>query len=260
MQKNTGNWIPKETTGNPFFIECNKIINDDILFENFKRNNIFCAIIGNDVRDNVISNSLYNRVKDTVLYKDIEKYKTNDIYGNPVKYYYDDIGYISPGTLYFIDVLADILNKFNNIDKLNILEIGSGYGGQAKIILDYGIKEYTCLDVKEPLSLCKKYLDLFEYTNVKYIDVNNIETNLFDKYDLVISNWCLSEFDINGMEYYIEHVIKFINKGYFLMNIWENDRKEFLIENMKKYFTNIYIEEEKTKTNSNNNFLLYIEK
>ena len=48
---NKGNWIPKDTTGNKFFQECERIVSDESLFNNFKRNNIFTTIIGNDVRN-----------------------------------------------------------------------------------------------------------------------------------------------------------------------------------------------------------------
>ena len=262
METNKGEWIPKNSIGNPFFTECGKIVNDESLFSNFKRNNIFCQIIGNDVRDVKICNILYNRVKSSPLFGDIEKYKTNDIYGNPIKYRYDDIGEISPGTLYFMDVLNDIINKFGNLNEFNVLEIGSGYGGQAKIILDYGCKGYTCLDVKEPLSLCEKYLNLFNYDNVTYIPTEEIDSINFEtkSYDLVISNWCLSEFNKEGIEFYITNIIQHVKKGYFLMNVWDQDRKNFIIDTMSKYFSVVNIESESVDTHSGKNFLLYIEK
>jgi SAM-dependent methyltransferase len=262
METKKGNWIPENTIGNPFFIECDKIVSDDKLFEHFKQNRVFCQIVGNDIRSENISNLLYEKIKKTPIINDIEKYKTNDLYGNPIKYYYNDIGEISPGTLYFLDVLNDILEKFGDISKMNILEIGSGYGGQAKIILDYGCNQYTCLDVKEPLSLCEKYLKLFNYSNAEFISTNDIDNIHFEdkKYDLVISNWCLSEFDTDGINFYIEKIIRYSKEGYFLMNIWDDGRKQFLVENMSKYFSQIEIESESVETHANKNFLLYVKK
>ena len=262
MEIKKGQWIVNQYIGNKFFIECDKIVNDEALFNNFKRNDMFCQIIGNDVRNINISNHLYERVKNTPIYKDIEKYKTNDIYGNPMKYSYDDIGTISPGTLYFMDVLNDIINKFGDLNNFNIVELGSGYGGQAKIILDYGCKKYTCIDVKEPLSLCQKYLKLFNYNNVEFISTEEIDNIEFEtkEYDLIISNWCLSEFDNDGIEFYIEKIIKHVKKGYFLMNIWDEPRKNFLIDTISKYFSTVKVESESTKTNINQNFLLYVKK
>jgi SAM-dependent methyltransferase len=256
---NEGNWIPKQTTGNPFFDECAIIVDDEELFKIFKQNPTFCSIIGNDVRSKDISDKLYNRVRQTEIYSDIEKYRTNDIIGTPVLYNYSDIGLISPGTLYFMDVLNDIKNKFGNIHDFNILEIGSGYGGQAKILLDYGVKSYTCIDVNEPLNLCRKYLSNFKYTNVDFMVTEAVEYNTFDQYDLVISNWCLSEFDIEGIQYYISKIINFIPNGYFLMNIWDSERKQFIIDALSTKFM-VSVEEEDTKTNPNNNFLLTISK
>ena len=258
-----GKWIPLDTIGSPFVVECDKICDNEELFKNFKRNGVFCGIIGNDVRDKNTSDQLYNKLKGTKIFNDIDTYKTNDIYGNPVLFEYPEIGHISPGTLYFMDVLNDIKDKIGDISNLNIVEIGSGYGGQAKILLDYGVKTYTCIDLKEPLRLCEKYLNLFNYNNVHFINtdkLDGLDEYFFEQYDLVISNWCLSEFDIDGMSYYINKIIKNVHRGYFLMNIWDKERKEYLINTLNNLFTKVNIYEENIKSAWSNNFLLCIEK
>ena len=123
------------------------------------------------------------------------------------------------------------------------------------------MKSYTCIDVLEPLNLCKKYLNIFKDDNVSFVNVENLDDLDFEnKYDLVISNWCLSEFNVEGIGYYINNIIRFIDRGYFLMNIWDNDRKNFTINEFSKFFENVYIENEITKTNFNKNFLLWIKK
>jgi len=259
MKDNRGKWLFKDTFGNQFFNECDKIVNDEILFKNFKQNSIFSLIIGNDVRGKNVSDILYDKIKETPIFKDVKTYKTNDLYGNPKLYNYPDIGKISSGTLYFMYLLNDIINKFGDINKLNVVEIGSGYGGQAKILLDNGVNHYTCVDVKQPLSLCRKYLELFNYRNVNYINTDELSINNFkDKYDLVISNWCLSEFDNEGIKYYIDNIIQFVDNGYFLMNISDIKRKNFLINELKKHFKIVVIEDEEVKTHTNNNFLVYV--
>lgn len=260
MTENKGKWLAE--AANSFFKECSNIVNDEKLFDNFKQNNIFTKIIGNDVRSTAIANQCFEKIKDSNLLKLIDKFKTNDKYGNPLLNSHENIGEISGGTLYFIFILNDIINKIGDIKDLNIIEIGSGYGGQAKIILDYGVNNYTCVDVKEPLSLCKKYLGLFSYKNVNFLETSEIKnSNLIKSNDLVISNWCLSEFDLDGIKYYVDYIVKKCNSGYFLMNCWDTERQNFVRTEMAKYFSSITIIGEEIQTHhSGNNFLLYVKK
>lgn len=257
---NKGKWQPIDTVGGSFFDECKKIVEDESLFDGFKLNPIFCNVIGNDMRDKNISDQLFEKIKNKEVFKDIEKYKSNDVYGKPILYNYEECGNISPGTLYFLNVLDDILTKVGDIQNFNVVEIGTGYGGQAKIILDYGVKSYTCVDVKEPLSLCKKYLDLFNYNNVSYITTNDLDTIDNKQYNLIISNWCVSEFDDEGISFYLEKIIKNCDYGYFLMNIWDKNRKDSLLGLFSKYFSVVETEDEFTKTSPHPNFLLFLKK
>lgn len=148
-------WIPNQTMGKNFFDVCLNFVNNESSFSSFKRNSVFTTIIGNDVRDKSVSDIIYNSLissKSNLLDK-IDLFKKNDLYGSPKLYDYPKIGLISPGTLYFINVLKQIIEHFGDISKFNVVEIGSGYGGQSKIILDYGVNMYTCVDVNEPLQL-----------------------------------------------------------------------------------------------------------
>lgn len=260
MNEKKGNWLAESSDS--FFKECSNIVNSKILFDNFKQNNIFTKIIGNDVRSVSVANQCLEKIKNSNLLNLIEKFKTNDKYGNPLLNSHEGIGQISGGTLYFIAILDDIINKIKDVKNLNIIEIGSGYGGQAKIILDYGVKNYTCVDVKEPLSLCKKYLSLFSYENVNFLDTSEIKNSeLVESNNLVISNWCLSEFDNNGIKYYIDNIIKKCDYGYFLMNCWDIERQDFIKTEMAKHFSSISVIGEEIETHSSgNNFLLYIKK
>jgi hypothetical protein len=252
-----GTWNAYETMGDSFLTACHEIVNNPEAFTAFKQNAAFCSIIANDVLGRTISDSIYdNIINDVDIMNNIEQFKTNDLYGSPNLYEYPRLGYISPGTMYFINILKDLRDKFGDLTNFDIVEIGSGYGGQAKIILDSVVKSYSMIDLKPTLDLCEHYLSLFDYENVKFQTADNIKQT---SYDLVISNWCLSEFDEAGMEFYIENVIKHCNNGYFLMNSWDS-RKQFFISSLKPYFS--YIEEfpEFPKTHANPNWLLVIKK
>jgi hypothetical protein len=257
MKQFNGKWLPQQEIGNAFLAECIKIAESPELFNTFKQNHIFRHVIGNDLLSKETADILYKNIEtDLSILDKISVYKTNDIYGSPNLYDYPLTGNISPGTLYFLNILQSLKNHFGDISNFDIVEIGSGYGGQAKIILDHSVKSYSMIDVLPTLNLCKKYLSAFEYENVNFYDSNVIPTNT---YDLVISNWCLSEFDETGILNYIESVIRYCNNGYFLMNIWDS-RKEFLLEKLKPYFNTIEEYPEYPKTHSNNNWLLVIKK
>jgi len=255
MTKFNGEWLPD--IANRFLNECIDIVNDESKFNTFKQNSIFCQVIGNDIRSKELADIYYNNIlANTNIINNIKKYKSNDIIGNPILYEYPNIGYISPGTLYFLNILQDLQLHFGDISNFNIVEIGTGYGGQAKIILDSNIISYTAIDVEPTLNLCKKYLNSFNYNNITFYDTNSI---IIKDYDLVISNWCLSEFNEEGIKYYIDTIIKHCNNGYFLMNIWD-ERKQFLLDYLKQYFTDIQIFPENPKTHSNDNWTLIIKK
>ena len=257
MEYFDGNWIFQNEIGNTFLQECEHIVNNQLIFNTFKQNHIFRCVIGNDVLSTYISDILYENIKDdNDILKYVDRFKTNDIYGSPNIYSYPNVGNISPGTLYFMNILQSLRNNFGDISKFDIVEIGSGYGGQAKILLDYGVKNYSCVDVKETLSLCNKYLNLFNYNNITFFKTTEIPVK---QYDLVISNWCLSEFDRDGISFYIETIIKHCKYGYFLMNIWD-DRKEFLINEMNKHFNSVEVLPEYPKTHDNPNWLLIVKK
>lgn len=250
------NWLAGNA--NDFFNECELISSNEDLFLNFKKNSAFCRIVGNDVRPPEIAYNCYNKIINSDVIENIEKFKENDLHGSPIILDFPEIGKISIGTLYFVYILNDIIEKFKNITDFNIIEIGSGYGGQAKIILDHGVKSYTCVDVKQPLKLCKKYLDLFKYTNTSFINFNEVSEINFSDYDLVISNWCLSEFDMEGIDFYIEKIIKNCKYGYFLMNAWDEEIKKNIKNKLEKYFTlEIFPEEIKTH-HSGLNYLLIV--
>lgn len=257
MTQFTGSWVFQDQIGNEFLRECLNIINNPQLFDIFKQNQIFKCVIGNDVLSTTISDILYENIKDDKdILSHLDKFKTNDTHGSPNIYSYPAVGNISPGTLYFMNILQSIRNNFGDISNFDVIEIGSGYGGQAKILLDYGVKSYSCVDVNETLTLCNKYLNLFNYTNIQYHQTPNIPEKT---YDLVISNWCLSEFDTAGVTFYIDTIIKQCKFGYFLMNTWD-DRKDFIINEMHKHFSSVEILPEYPKTHQNPNWLLIVKK
>lgn len=134
---------------------------------------------------------------------------TNDTIGNPIVYQYDLMGRFSPSTLQYIGVLSNLIKHFGSLDGLRILEIGGGYGGQARTIMDvYKPSAYHIIDLPEVCGLQMRYLKEFEC-----VDCFTQPTG--QQYDLVISNYALSEIVQN--EEYVE-MCRNIPHGYITCN------------------------------------------
>ena len=232
------NWLPLNEVGNDFLNEVDRIINNESLFNNFKTNPIFNTVINNDNRgiDTVLP--LYNYIKSYYpsLIDQFPKFKSNDTIGNPPILNVDG-HQISSGIVNFSYVLSDILLKIGDISNMSIVEIGSGYGGQAKIIQDYGCAKYTCIDIQPTLSLAKKYLDCF-YPNNTYVSYPEL-SGLDEQYDLVISNWCVSEFSDELFQEYIDKVISKCKYGFFWSNLWDANRKQIFKNKLSNVFNKV---------------------
>lgn len=250
MNKFEGTWDVSEAE--KFFEICKLITSEESIFSKFKTNPFFCGYIGNDIRTKNQANLFLQNINKNLL-EDIEKYKINDLLGNPPLHFFEQTKYISSGTLYFLSILSRIINHFGDIKTKSICEIGSGYGGQATILLTYGVRSYTCIDEYRPLHLAKKYLESLNHKKVIFMDNKNI---IVTTYDLVISNWCLSEFDDAGIDFYIKNVISKSKNGYFEMNMADLVRKKDLIQKLKLIFNEVIDIPEVVATGPTTNFLL----
>lgn len=132
---------------------------------------------------------------------------TNDLYGNPYLYEYIlEGGYFSPSTLQYIGVLSNLITKFGSLDGMRIVEIGGGYGGQCRTIMDVFKPEcYTIIDLPEVCELQRKYC------------AAKCQSLIYNEsYDLVISNYALSEIPDNKQ--YIDGVLRKSTHGYITCN------------------------------------------
>lgn len=105
--------------------------------------------------------------------------------------------------------LQNIVKNFGSLDGMRICEIGGGYGGQAKAILDvYKPASYRIIDLLEVCKLQSRYL-LGTIVTPSPLLYN-------EDYDLVISNYALSEIPDNKL--YIDEVVKRSKHGYITCN------------------------------------------
>jgi hypothetical protein len=137
---------------------------------------------------------------------------TNDLYGNPYLYEYIlEGGYFSPSTLQYIGVLSNLVTKFGSLDGIRIVEIGGGYGGQCRTIMDvFKPACYHIIDLSEVCELQNKYLANTISCSSGFMGYGNTQ------YDLCISNYALSEIPNN--KEYIDKILRKSTHGYITCN------------------------------------------
>ena len=149
-----------------------------------------------------------------------EEVKKNDTFGSPDLYEYP-CGKISPTTLRYVKNTCDIVRKFGTSFD-SIVEIGGGYGGLCKVMSSFvKFDQYLLLDLEECNLLSRKYLSHFDLPTLSYRaeEIQDIDKN----FDLLISNYALSECDRETQMMYIEKFVKKSNNFYIMHNNFHAD-------------------------------------
>ncbi len=198
---------------------CKLAYEDDKTFNKFKSIGEYRLVLEHSSKK-IGLDHLNNIKKDNpYLLEHIDKFIKNDSIGEPVVYDYDELGKISPSTLYYVGVLSNLINIFSSLNNLNIVEIGGGYGGQCKIIYDYFTpKSYRIFDLKEVTLLQKKYLSHFGLNDILFS--SNLDNDFYN-IDLVISNYAISEMTNKYQHRYYNNVISNSTNGYITSNVKE---------------------------------------
>jgi putative sugar O-methyltransferase len=148
----------------------------------------------------------------------IGQFKINDLVGNPNLFHYPQIGSISPTTLRYVKVAADLRALFGKSIGQRVAEIGVGYGGQL-LVLDqlFAIDSYSLFDLPPVLELTSKYLES-HILNLAYRTLTLNQAVSHEQYDLVMSNYAFSELPKVLQLKYIEKVLRHASRGYLTMN------------------------------------------
>jgi len=145
-----------------------------------------------------------------------------DLVGSPRRYYYDKIGWASPTLLRYVSVYSEIEKSvgFKNIK--SIVEIGIGYGGQARVIQDLsGVLNYAFYDLPDVQKLTEYFLkSTSSRLSPKNLDIYGVEHETFD---LVISNYAISELPAQVQLEYLDKVIGPSSHCYLIMNSGGSD-------------------------------------
>jgi hypothetical protein len=209
------NWkLDKKNTAD-YLDLCQRAVEDDTVFANFRRVSPMNMIVENSPEK---SGGEYLEVIDFKfgwLMPYMDKFKTSDTIGNP-ETFANCYGRISPTTLRYIKTLGDLQRFFGPLDGMRIAEIGGGYGGLCKIIHDvYKPKEYIIYDLPEVKALQSKFLNFFGFMNV----------NLFHRHDkvapfidLLIAMYSWSELSHDLQKEYLANVIRKAKNCYIMLN------------------------------------------
>ena len=140
---------------------------------------------------------------------------------------------ISPSTCRYAKVADEIVRLFPGFGaSATIIEIGIGYGGQARIIAEWmkktrgNLSLYTFIDLPEVNLLAKRYIEHFFFDNAfEYLTVSELDDTL--RGDFLISNYAFSELSRATQEAYMKKVISRTRSGYITMNSGRNEPPDF---------------------------------
>lgn len=209
---------------------CKMAYENDDVFNTFKQNNDYNFVLEHAEKN--VGYGYINYIMSSGLdLTRLNKFKENDEQGSPIKYTYEEpFGLISPTTLRYVKVLSEIEKIFGSLDNKKIIEIGVGYGGQSKILMDYfNVSEYNYVDLPEVLQLTEKYLKKYNYNNLNFYTYDNLPDK---EYDIIISNYAFTECNRDIQTIYLDKIINKSKMGYITGNYIG---QFFNVDTMNKY-------------------------
>ena len=211
-------WTLQDEAVNPYLQICKLAAQSSDYFNIFKSHGAYRHVLEHVSEDE--GQKYIDEIKIDYMDK-LSEIKQNDLLGGPVTYTYDKVGTISSTTLRYLKNTSDIITKFGNSFD-SIVEIGGGYGGLCKVLSSFvNFEQYLLLDLEECNLLSRKYLSHFDLPTLSYRseEIDEIDEN----FDLLISNYALSECNRETQMMYIERFVKKSNKFYIMHNNFHAD-------------------------------------
>ena len=227
-------WRASDYNANNYINSINKFLSSEQLFSNFRQpDEGYNAILEHvNIQQAEIYSKTIKNLYPNLLSK-IEKFKKNDLIGNPLFFYDNDFGPISPTTLRYIKFAGDIQFNFQDLNDFHLIEIGGGYGGLVRILTDiFNFKSITMVDLKQPLNLQEKYLNKFDIKIIKKTIEEDFE---IEKNTLIISNYAWCECDAKTRKEYLN---KIINKCKYAFMAIHDVNVQHLIDELKSEDSN----------------------
>jgi hypothetical protein len=250
-----GKWQPHNASVNNKYNEVlHTFLIDDDAWKSFKTYPVYNGIVGNDSQSTEVAAAYLEglRVLSPSIYDELHILAENDKVGHPIVHAFPDLPPISAGTIMYAYTLADIERHFGPLDaQSSILEIGAGYGGQMVVaLLHQQIEKYSVIDLPLAITVIQKYMQYFktqrDLTQVSYYDIDYLP---LDRYGLVVSNFCLTELDDEGIDSYIDSVFVNCRNCYIQSNfkatkaLEKRDlgREERLVSRLEELFAEVLV-------------------
>ena len=156
-----------------------------------------------------------------------ELLELNDKIGNPykTKKISDKIIQCNPNTLKYIYFGLLIIKHFiqTNINNINFIEIGGGYGGQCLILLklfnifNINIKKYILIDLQNVVDFQEKYLTAHKINDkCKFISYTNYTNYNFNNNNYLFSCYSFNEILPFVRQHYYTNLFPYIKNGSFI--------------------------------------------
>ena len=212
-------WMLQDEAVDPYLKVCSLASYDSDMFREFKSHPAYRHVLEHVSFEE--GKQYLDEIK--IDYTDkLHQIKQNDTIGRPVTYDYGaPFSYISPTTIRYLKNTSDIINKFGTSFE-SIAEIGGGYGGLCKVMSSFiKFDQYLLLDLEECNLLSRRYLSIFNLPTMSHRaeEIDEIDKN----FDLLISNYALSECNRETQMMYINKFVKRSNKFYITHNNFHAD-------------------------------------
>ena len=212
-------WTLQDSAVTPYLSACRAAAQGSDFFKNFKSHPAYRHVLehvsfeeGQKYLDQIHLDNFFDK---------LDEVKENDSIGTPVTCEYEKIGNISPTTVRYLKNTSDIAKRLGTSFD-SIVEIGGGYGGLCKVLSSFvKFEQYLLLDLEECNMLSRKYLSLFDIPTMSYRAEEIVDVE--DNFDLLISNYALSECDRETQMMYIERFVKKSDKFYIMHNDFHVD-------------------------------------
>jgi putative sugar O-methyltransferase len=230
---------------------CLNAAQDESVFKKFRRDPVITQVM--EFHYEQIGKEYLEAIKrdNPDLIKYLNRFNSSDRFGSPLVYKYEGV-MISPSTLRYVKVMSDLIKYFGDINRFKIAEIGSGYGGQCKVIKDIFNVDYHCIDLSEVNLLAIQFLVKNNKGNIRFSSWDQL---MKENYDLLISVGAFTEMNREIQDYYREMIINGSKRGYIIGNVVLNPNNCYQMDDYKQMKDAIFTSEE--PNTHPDNFVMY---